>query len=749
MTNLAGRYPAPSSYPKELPTESRDEKVEHDSLPRLNSDFYLAAPTFAVDEEGKTPSASSNYVCESSGSACPHFARLSTKSVPAWPSLQFTCSVPLGCVFQPFAEVHSGDAVQIVHSACSEGPLRCSHCQGFVNPFFGWEEAGMKARCNLCSKLRDVPFDYFSPVTPVGLREDARYKPELSSGLIDFVPPSNIIYSSEAPVMVFVIDCSYLSASSGFLPSALSTLRAHIRALPLETEIAIILFNEALHFLKFELSRNGTPSLITVADVDDPFIPDPLLFVSPHLLIDQLGHALDLIEKFGSIANPNRAISCAKAAVSIAAELIGDRHCPGTVAVFQASSGKLGKQLSENFTKYCLERNICIDLFASADSVVSLGLEPLSTTISELNGEQHMVTTFELGVVLTSWLYKPRYYNCVLRVRCSKSLAIESIDFGKRKGTESCAFPRMGNDSTIGSVFSVTETINPGQDVFLQLACLYTRSDGVRLIRVININVRSTPQAVQVFKLADLDTVGFLMAKQALAEHLARPEKISIKESLIVQLVALLHAYRVNCAVSSGSGQLILPDSLKVLPLMLSGFLKQTGIRPRVDKTSVDEHCVALRTIQQWNVRKVAFMCLPRILSVYPGSDLQLVHASRQKISAAKIYLVDRDDELWFYVGRDVEPNVVETWFGRHVSDRMLDVRRAPVVDVQLSVGNQTVHEIIRGRKNVRLKCILASSTVGETKFSNVLMEDRIGNESSYIDWLCSVHRLIQEKIDY
>jgi protein transport protein SEC24 len=261
--------------------------------------------------------------------------------------------------------------------------------------------------------------------------------------------------------------------------------------------------------------------------------------------------------------------------------------------------------------------------------------------------------------------------------------------------------------------------------------------------------VRSTPQAVQVFKLADLDTVGFLMAKQALAEHLARPEKISIKESLIVQLVALLHAYRVNCAVSSGSGQLILPDSLKVLPLMLSGFLKQTGIRPRVDKTSVDEHCVALRTIQQWSVRKMAFMCLPRILNVYPGSDLQLVHASRQKISAAKIYLVDRDDELWFYVGRDVEPNVVETWFGRHVSDRMLDVRRAPVVDVQLSVGNQTVHEIIRGRKNVRLKCILASSTVGETKFSNVLMEDRIGNESSYIDWLCSVHRLIQEKIDY
>ena len=737
MTNLAGYYPPPSSYHNSPENPSSESKMDQDSLPRLSSDYYLGPQGLVIDDESKNPSASSDFDCDSREFCCPHFARLSTKCIPAWPSLQFTCSLPLGCVFQPFAAAHPDKDAPVVQSTSGDGPLRCSHCQAFINPHFAWEDNGRRVRCNLCSKSRDVPSDYFARPTSV----------------VDFVPPSDIIYSSEPPVFVFVIDISYLSSSSGFLSSVLHTLKEHIHSLPLEAEIALVLFNEAIHFVKFELSRNGSPGLITVADIDDPFVPDPLLFVSPHLLTDQLSQVWDLIHSFGALANPNRAISCATAAVIAASELVADRRCPGTLAVFQASSGKLGKSISQDFTKYCLERTICIDLFASADSVVALSLDSLSATVSELNGEQHFVSSNDLRPLLIDWLSRPRYYNCVIRVRTSKSLSLESIDFGRKKGSESIGFPRLTSESTIGSIFSVQETISPGEDVFLQLACLYTRSDGMRLIRVVNVRVRSTPQAVQVFKQADLDTVGFIMAKQALAEHIGKPQKISVKESLLIQLVSVLHAYRVNCAVSSGSGQLILPDSLKVLPLMLSGFLKQVGIRARIDKTCLDEHIVALGNIQKWNVRKFAFVCLTRMMTVYPSVEFQLVPASRQKISNGKVYLIDRDEEIWFYIGRDVEPHVVGSLFGDKVVDHMLDPRRAPVLDVQLKYGYQPLDEVLQtitsGRKSVRLKCILASSTLGETKLSNVLAEDRIGNDSSYIDWLCSVHRLIQEKIDY
>jgi hypothetical protein len=55
----------------------------------------------------------------------------------------------------------------------------------------------------------------------------------------------------------------------------------------------------------------------------------------------------------------------------------------------------------------------------------------------------------------------------------------------------------------------------------------------------------------------------------------------------------------------------------------------------------------------------------------------------------------------------------------------------------------------LRNHRDVRLKCAFAASTAGEAKISNLLIEDRLGSEPGYVDWLCSLHRLIQEKIEY
>jgi protein transport protein SEC24 len=739
-------YSAP--YDGEVGGKTDSTRIQEDSLPRLGNCYTndLRWNTCPDIEGIASP--------PSVGDKRPHslFFNLTTDLVPAWPSLQFTCALPLGCAFRPFCDINVGDvACDEVQCASTGDPFRCLSCQAFVNPYFSWLDEGMKVRCNLCAKSQEVTGDYFSSINGHGVRYDAALKPELQFDVVDFVPPNDIVFSSEAPAMIFVIDCSYLASSSGFLESILRALQENINALPLETEIAFIIFNQAIHFVKFELSRNGSPSLITVADVDDPFVPDPLLCVSPHLLADQLVAVWDLIRKFSSTANPNRASSCGHSALIAATEILGDRNSPGTVVLFQASTSKIGRSCTDELSKYCKERNICIDLFACSDSVIGLNIDILSTVISELGGEQYFVNSSDLAYELTAWIKKPRFYNCLLRVRGSKSLVIDSVDFWARKGADSVAFPRLTPSSTIGTCFSITETVSPGESVYLQLACLYTRSDGTRLIRVINVKLTSSPQAVQVFKHAHLDTIGFFLIKQALAEHRLRPNKTSIKDILILKIVAMLHAYRVNCAVSSGSGQLILPDSLKVLPLMISGFLKQVGTRARPEKVSQDEHILAARRIEGWNVREAYFSCLTRILCVHPHAASELVPALRTKILPSRIYMVDLDKVVLFYVGREVSPAIVAEFFGLQVADWLKNVRRSPIIDVGSLGGALTeiLNQTIRGRKSVRFTCILASSTIGEIKFSNLLIEDRLGNESGYIDWLCLLHRLIQDKIDY
>ena len=715
--------------------------MDPDALPRLSASSYLSGETVEAEEFGKAASSCSNFTCDRFSGSCPHFARLTTTCVPAWPSLQNTCALPLGCVFQPFSTVH-----EMNHSSNSEGPFRCSHCQSFVSPFFEWLEEGFKSRCNLCQRQSDVPNSFYGHINGFGTRNDKYERPELYSGTVDFIPPSDIVYSTGAPGMIFVIDCSYLSSTCGFLGAIVQVLRSQITTLPIETEVAFILFNEAIHFVKFELSRNGSPSLVSVADVDDPFIPDPSLCISPHLMFDQFTVFIDLIQKVASSANPNRPGSCPMAAVWSAVEVLAGREgaSGGTVVLFQASPSKLGKPCSSELTKLCLSSNICIDLFACSDNIISVQLDDLSTVISDLAGEQYFLSSADVVTTLTRYLGKPRFYNCVIRVRSSKSIFIDSIDFGKRKGTDSVSLLRMTSDSILGTSFSITESINPGESVYLQLACLYTRADGARLIRVVNIAMKSSPQAVQVFKHADLEAVGYFLGNQALVMEKKQKSK---KDFIADRLVAILHSYRVNCAVSSASGQLILPESLKVLPLMMLGFLKQIGVRERGAETriSADEYLFNHRRVRNWTVREASFACIVRILRVYPssGGALDLIPATRDKVKPSGIYFFDLDHVGLFYIGRDVDPGVVDSFFGPTVSTRLQDPRRAPVLEL-----NSWPQGVATPRYPIQLKCVLGSSTIGETKISNLLIEDRIGSESGYVDWLCLIHRLIQDKID-
>ena len=41
------------------------------------------------------------------------------------------------------------------------GPLRCTECRGYVNPYFKWYSGGNKFKCNLCQKMDIVPTEYF------------------------------------------------------------------------------------------------------------------------------------------------------------------------------------------------------------------------------------------------------------------------------------------------------------------------------------------------------------------------------------------------------------------------------------------------------------------------------------------------------------------------------------------------------------------------------------------------------------
>ena len=73
----------------------------------------------------------------------------------------------------------------------TEGPLRCSKCKAYVNPFMQFHSYGKAFTCNFCSTVTQVPPDYQENIGHDGRRRDADERPELCRGSVEFVAPSS------------------------------------------------------------------------------------------------------------------------------------------------------------------------------------------------------------------------------------------------------------------------------------------------------------------------------------------------------------------------------------------------------------------------------------------------------------------------------------------------------------------------------------------------------------------------------
>ena len=69
------------------------------------------------------------------------------------------------------------------------GPLRCTRCRAYVNPFMRWVENGRRFVCNFCQMVCECPPDYYSPIGPDGKRRDWLERAELCRGSVEFVAP--------------------------------------------------------------------------------------------------------------------------------------------------------------------------------------------------------------------------------------------------------------------------------------------------------------------------------------------------------------------------------------------------------------------------------------------------------------------------------------------------------------------------------------------------------------------------------
>ncbi|CAH2268434.1 jg16866 [Pararge aegeria aegeria] len=401
----------------------------------------------------------------------------------------------------------------------------------------------------------------------------------------------------------------------------------------------------------------------------------------------------------------------------------------------------------------CSAAGVCVQLFvcnnAYADAA-TLGQLPRLT-----GGQLHKYTYFvaDTDGARLAWdvkrtVTRPTGHDAVMRVRTSTGVrATEFYGHFFMSNTTDVELAAIDSDKAIGVEIKHDDKLTAEDGVYVQAALLYTHRSGQRRLRVLNLALAVAHQLADVYRATELDTCINFLTKQAVwALREATPRQV--REGLTSRCAKSLAAYRRHCASPSSVGQLVLPESMKLLPLYTSCVLRSDAIAGGQDITCDDRSCAMYRALTA-DVSLSLVYTYPRLLPLdgLPSAPPQPLRASVDKMSEMGVYLLENGVHMLIWVGSQASSEWVSEVFGvaspQHVDTHVCEL---PELDNPTSVAvRDLVLQTRIKRKNAMRLTVMRQHDKLETVLRHFLVEDRgVDGSSSYVDYLCHIHKEIR-----
>ncbi|KAE9046227.1 Protein transport protein Sec24-like [Phytophthora rubi] len=817
-------YPGPQQQ-QQLASQAPKQRIDPTQIPRP----VVSAERTQYVARGHTvtmpPAASSDYVCVDEGCCNPRFIRPTLNHVPATKELLKQCGLPLAAVICPLADLQEDELPIPLVDFGPSGPLRCTRCAAYVNSFTKFIQGGRKFVCNICQLHNETPRDYYCSVDQYGKRRDIQERAELSRGSVEYVvPAAYTIRPPQEPILVFVLDVSLFSFQTGLATSALQTIQYLLPSMAQNKrkKVGIVTFDTAVHYYRMD-NGSSSISMSICPDIDDPVAPLPpsswLVSMDDPAAAEKITELSDVITRSFENTTKNQAVSGAALwSVADALSVSG-----GRVVLLHAGAPRVGvgrvkreevsgaygttKEVDlytpeennayEALARQCAENHISVDVFSVANTFASLA--DLGRVCELTGGRVQYMPQFEkeqssnrhhLTSMLQRLVDRDCGYEAVLKVRCSAGLRVEHSYgnfFNARGGnaftTDEMEFAVIDQDRSMCVTFAYDEPLAEGTDAYIQAALLYTRSDGLRCVRVHNLALQVEPLLSNVFRFADLDATCSVWqrsaARQFVDKQLMRATPMAVKESLVDQCVTVLFNYRKYCASSSSSGQLILPESLKLLPLYTLATLKSRALRgnlvgnpPRgfID-VRADERVMMMGLLNSLPVEFCVSAVYPKLYSVHDLADdcctldedgkfvlPPQLPPTAEKLDEEGIFLLHSAMCCYIYIGPKASPELLLELFGvDHADTAEQTLNLFETLDNEPPEGDG---DGMSARERLRSLVEYLNSTIPisqpleilskndwrANRFMSALVEDRTRNDVSYVEFLVQVHKKIQYK---
>ena len=377
---------------------------------------------------------------------------------------------------------------------------------------------------------------------------------------------------------------------------------------------------------------------------------------------------------------------------------------------------------------------------------------------------------------LTHNLTREQGFEALLRVRTSMGLKVEEYkgSFLVRTSTD-VDLAGIDADKSIVAYVKHEEKLRESSEVAFQCALLYTTSFGERRIRVHTLSLPTTSVLGNVYRSADLDAQMHATLR-SIVSHYPKMEPQGVKEAATNACVNILYAYRKYCATSSSTGQLILPEALKLMPLYMLAFNKLQALET---KCAPDERARLVALLSSISIPDLLPLLFPRLVALQNVSESfdarsgqvpDLLSCSSEAMDDDAVLLLLEKNVGYIWIGLGVYPPVLQRLFGETSYDKIQHKLENTLLgplgavsthDDNSSISNSGPHspssssspipvafQVVSAlcpSKCVRLKFV-ARGSVMETKFLTKLVEDRTQSGMSYVEYLCHVHRQIQNK---
>ena len=513
---------------------------------------------------------------------------------------------------------------------------------------------------------------------------------------------------------LFALDVSSHAVQSGALSLACTSLLSLLDSFPVTsftapdgtthytspTRIGILTYDRHVHF--YNLSpRQSRFQMLVVPDLDDIFVP-----LSDGLFVD-IAESRELIVSlltalpgmFGGTQVAGNALGAALEAGLMALEATGGRVIAMTSSIPSLGRGALKARDEANvvgsdkerqlyvpqgaFYKKigvdCSNAGVGVDIFITAQGAVDLATLGVAASLTggtafyypRFNATKHGMKFSE---ELKRTIVRTHGYEAVLRVRASNGLRVQDY-FGNMymKASADVELASIDSDKALGVVLAHDGKLDERTDAVIQTALLYTTALGERRIRIHTLSLRTSSSFPDVYRSLDMDAIVNIWSKMAVQSAAAKP-LAAVRQDLNDNVIAMLACYREKCASNNPPAQLVLPELVKLLPVVELCMTKSTPFRLGVDM-AVDERIDAMRFINEATTRATAQYFYPTLvdvmaLDISPVDEdgrvyarAEAVRLSYEMLDAARVYVLENGVGVMVWVGAATPSAMIKCFF--------------------------------------------------------------------------------------